>query len=102
MKIYNVLGHANQFCVETDTAKERKSDFVSYNSHCVSIDRNKKIIVFWKDWNYSKTTRKHLYAFFNDLGLYNLCDKKSVLQAIQTWIYNTPYTQYKVAENYDL
>lgn len=54
MKIYNVLWHANQFCVE------------------------------------------------DDLWLYNLCDKKSVLQAIETWIYNTPYTQYKVAENYDL
>lgn len=39
--------------------------FQSYNSIIAKIDKNG---TFWlgNDWNYSKTTLKHLYLFIND------------------------------------
>lgn len=62
-KIYSVLGHANQFAYESG----EKSVFQSYNSICAVIDWEKQALFLGSDWNYSKTTRKHLYAFFSDM-----------------------------------
>ena len=61
-----MLGHVNQFAFDD----WNKSIFKSYNSICAVIDYKDKKITLWKDWNYSKTTRKHLYAFFDDMGLH--------------------------------
>lgn len=39
--------------------------FQSYNSIIANID-NRGTLNFGNDWNYSKTTLKHLYLFLND------------------------------------
>ena len=42
------------------------NSFYSYNSLCCKIDWNNKELIFYPDWNYSKTTRKHLYEFLRN------------------------------------
>ena len=44
----------------------------SYNSIVAKID-NKGTLILGNDWNYSKTTLKHLYLFINDYFSF-LCD----------------------------
>lgn len=39
--------------------------FQSYNSIIANIDNRGTLNIF-EDWNYSKTTLKHLYLFLND------------------------------------
>ena len=39
--------------------------FQSYNSVIAKIDK-KGTLILGNDWNYSKTTLKHLYLFIND------------------------------------
>lgn len=77
--IENVLWHSNQFSY-TD---QEKSVFQSYNSICAIIDYKKQAITLGSDWSYSKTTRKHLYAFFADHGLFDLCNIDAMRDAIK-------------------
>ena len=78
--IYSVLGHANQFAFDDWW----KSVFQSYNSICAVIDWKKQVLTLGKDWDYSKTTRKHLYAFFQDMGLHSLSCIDDVRNALKT------------------
>ena len=52
----------NQFIMNDD----KKIIFQSYDSIIDVIDKKSGKIVFGNDWNYSNTTRKHLYLFLND------------------------------------
>lgn len=52
----------NQFIMNDD----KKIIFQSYDSIIAVIDKKSGKIVFGNDWNYSNTTRKHLYLFLND------------------------------------
>lgn len=52
----------NQFIMND----EKKIVFQSYNSIIAEIDKKTGKIVFGKDWDFSNTTRKHLYLFLND------------------------------------
>ena len=52
----------NQFIMND----EKKIVFQSYDSIIAVIDKKSGEIVFGNDWDYSKTTRKHLYLFLND------------------------------------
>ena len=88
MKIRNLInanGNAvkNQFVVEDGNTVS----FHSYDSMICWIDHSgglgfDKVVVFGKDWNFSKTTRKHLYTFLNQHGLGILASKKAIEEAI--------------------
>lgn len=52
----------NQFLIYD----ERKLVFQSYDSVVAEIDRKTGELFFGSDWDYSNTTRKHLYKFLND------------------------------------
>lgn len=90
--------HLNQFVLENDWT----CIFQSYNSTICKVDYFNKIIIFWKDYDYSRTTTKHLKLFLNEY-LSNVFEKtKDIEKIIKDWIFNTPYSEYKVALNYDL
>lgn len=88
-KLYNVLDHINQFAF----CDGKKSIFQSYDSVCCIIDRKKNLITFWKDRNYSKTTRKHLYAFLydNNIWLYNWKDVENAIKDKEYRYYKVKY-----------
>lgn len=77
--LYNVLWHVNQFAFDD----WNKSVFKSYNSICAVIDWKAQKITLGKDWNYSKTTKKHLYAFFCDMWLHSLNCVENVRNALK-------------------
>ena len=52
----------NQFIMNDD----KKFIFQSYDSIIAVIDKKSGKIVFGNDWDFSNTTRKHLYLFLND------------------------------------
>lgn len=83
MTISNVLGHVNQF--EVDFVWTGKRYFYSYNSLCCVLNFAEQRIVLGRDWDYSRTTLKHLYAFLWDNYFGNLADKKTIQKAIEDW-----------------
>lgn len=64
MKVYNLTNadgkaQANQFVIMEMTT----TVFQSYESTIAHIDGSSRIITIGRDWNYSRTTAKHLYEF---------------------------------------
>ena len=76
LNISNVLGHVNQYAF----IDWEKDVFQSYQSICAIRDWNKKEITLWRDWDYSKTTLKHLKAFLNIT-----LSAKEIREAIEIW-----------------
>ena len=68
---------ANQFVIRTKKAKY----FQSYDSVVCKLDG--KNVILSTDWDYSNTTRKHLYIFLRQNGYYNLSSAKEVRKAIE-------------------
>ena len=68
---------ANQFIIKTKKAIY----FQSYNSVVCKLDGIN--IVLSSNWDYSNTTRKHLYMFLRQNGYYNLSSAKEVRKAIE-------------------
>jgi len=75
MKVQNLTnsnGEAirNQFII----TGENETVFQSYNSVVCKIGNSNGAqcgaITFGRDWDYSQTTRKHLYGFLSDYGLH--------------------------------
>lgn len=60
MKVSNFY-NKNQFIIETG----KETYFQSYESTIAKIDKN-GVLTLGNDWNYSKTTLKHLYLFIED------------------------------------
>lgn len=83
LELKNVLGHVNQF----DLDEWNKNSFISYESLCCVLDWDLYKITFWRDWDYSKTTLKHLYAFLNEYNI-QLNSKKDVQKTIENWVYH--------------
>ena len=54
----------NQFIIEDE--EHQKIYFQSYESIIAIWDRNSETLTLGHDWDYSQTTRKHLYLFIND------------------------------------
>lgn len=52
----------NQFIYEDD----KKVIFQSYDSIIAIYDKKKVCLTLGRDWDYSKTTKKHLYLFIYD------------------------------------
>jgi hypothetical protein len=78
IKISNVLWHVNQF----EFRDWDRAIFQSYNSVCCVIDYKHSKITFWRDWDYSKTTVKHLLEFMR--RFWNQTSK-SIRKAIECW-----------------
>jgi len=51
--------------------------FQSYASTIAKIDKTKRTLTLYADWDYSNTTRKHLYLFLNDYAIFinNIMDE---------------------------
>jgi hypothetical protein len=72
---------ANQFVIRTKKAKY----FQSYDSVVCKLDGIN--IILSNNWDYSNTTRKHLYIFLRQNGYYNLSSAKDVRNAIKDgWV----------------
>jgi hypothetical protein len=68
---------ANQFVIRTKKAKY----FQSYDSVVCKLDG--KNVILSTDWDYSNTTRKHLYIFLRQNGYNDLSSAKEVRKAIE-------------------
>lgn len=72
---------ANQFVISTT----KSIGFQSYSSLVCLIENDK--ITFGRDWDYSKTTMKHLVSFLNQNGiLFN--SVAEIRKAIKNGFYN--------------
>jgi len=56
------LENKNQFVIETN----EKRYFQSYDSLVAIYDKQKQTLLLGRDWDYSNTTKKHLYIFIFD------------------------------------
>lgn len=68
---------ANQIVIKTAKAVY----FQSYDSVVCKLDGIN--IVLSSDWDYSNTTRKHLYIFLRQNGYYSLSSAKDIRKAIE-------------------
>lgn len=83
MRVQNIINSngnrvANQFVI----SNSRGVLFQSYNSPICQITK-KGNVYLTEDWDYSNTTRKHLYIFLRDNG-YEIESRKDVLRNIKT------------------
>ena len=62
------LENKNQFILEDD----KKTIFQSYDSIIAVFDKEKRDLTLGCDWDYSRTTLKHLYIFLRDVIYYDL------------------------------
>ena len=63
--------------------------FQSYNSLIASYNTKSKELILFSDWDYSKTTLKHLYLFFEEYvyneylnNLYTIPNKRNYIQKL--------------------
>lgn len=68
---------ANQFIINTNKAVY----FQSYNSVVCKLDGINVILSL--HWDYSNTTRRHLYSFLIRNGYYNFSSAKNIRKAIK-------------------
>jgi len=73
MIIKNLNGYANQFLINDE--KENKIFFQSYKSLIAEYDKTNNTLKLYTDWDYSKTTLRHLKAFINEETPFNYINK---------------------------
>jgi len=71
-------GAVNQFVIKTNKAYY----FQSYDSMIAKYDRKSGVITLGRDWDYSKTTMKHLNIFLDDYCYKSGMNKKRIEKAI--------------------
>ena len=69
---------SNKFIIKTT----KTIYFQSYRSVVAKIDKNGRLILS-ENWDYSNTTRKHLYIFLRMYGDHYLCSAKDMRKAIK-------------------
>ena len=74
---------ANQFVVIGENA----TYFQSYSSVIVKKPDNDDKIYLAPDWDYSKTTLKHLYIFLRDYTRYHVSNKKDIENYIKQGVF---------------
>ena len=72
-------GANNQFVVVTD----KGTYFQSYDTIIAFVPNNSDDIVLSEDWEYSKTTSKHLYIFLRDYTRFYANQRKDILRGIK-------------------
>ena len=85
--IYNIKNDRNnsarnQFVI--DDKENRCVYFQSYDSMIAKYERNNFYTYLTDMWDYSATTRKHLYIFLRDYCGFGYCVKKDVLALIES------------------
>lgn len=73
--------NANQFVISDDGYVA----FQSYESRVCEITRDEnlnRVVKFGCDWDYSRTTMKHLAEFLRQNGLYELASSQAIRKAI--------------------
>jgi len=77
------LENKNQFLLSSDNALI----FQSYQSIIAYYDREKQELTLFSDWDYSNTTRKHLYIFMSNYCawkfgeiIYNATNKRQAIE----------------------
>lgn len=92
------LYNKNQFVIRN----EIETIFQSYDSTIAIINRHEKTLTLWVDYDYSKTTSKHLKLFLNDYLHFYYESKKDLEKVIKNWILEIWYTTYKIIYDEDL
>lgn len=94
----NQFYNKNQFVI---FSKDTENDFITFQSYesiiCI-IDYKNKTIQFWIDYDYSKTTWKHLNLFLKEYFTYDNRNRKLINKIIKDWYYNN----YKIIYNEEL
>lgn len=67
LKVKNFY-NKNQFVIE----EEKRIIFQSYESIIAIYESRSQLLILGRDWDYSRTTAKHLYLFINDY----ICNKE--------------------------
>lgn len=84
----------NQFIING----EEKTLFQSYNSRIAHIDKN-GYLTLYKDFDYSKTTQKHLYLFIQDYFCILNYKTRELLQDFEYCKNKRAYLQKLIDEN---
>ena len=88
MKKVKQFYNKNQFIIESP----EKVIFQSYQSTVAVIDKTGQHLTLGKDWDYSNTTRKHLYLFIEvycyHISILKALDQPNKAKAIQKLIDN--------------
>lgn len=92
MKVKNFY-HQNQFIIENGDLIQ----FQSYGSLIASYDSNDWKLVLWIDYDYSKTTLKHLYLFLSDYLWIDWLNLKELKKSIQKWFISNWYKDYSIS-----
>lgn len=92
MKVKNFY-HQNQFIIENGDLIQ----FQSYESLIASYDSNDWKLVLWIDYDYSKTTLKHLYLFLSDYLWIDWLNLKELKKSIQKWFISNWYKDYSIS-----
>lgn len=66
------------------------------------VDDSLHTIEFWRDWDYSITTLKHLYKFLSEYTCLDNMNKKKINELLKIWIYHGLYSDYKILYNENL
>lgn len=76
------LENKNQFLMED----EKQAIFQSYDSIIAIYDKENHSLTFGCDWDYSKTTLKHLYIYLRDVIYYDMTleQKQDIMEALQS------------------
>lgn len=76
------LENKNQFLMED----EKQAIFQSYNSIIAIYDKENHNLIFGCDWDYSKTTLKHLYIYLRDVIYYDMTpeQRQNIMEALQS------------------
>lgn len=75
----------NQFLLDINGVRYLQSYESVVAKYYYDEEKNKRILVLGRDWNYSNTTRKHLYMFIDDCTSYyyllnNTSNKRKAIQ----------------------
>ena len=81
MKVRN-FKHKNQYVIEDG----RKTHFQSYDSLICTVDE-KGHVTLYPDWDYSNTTRRHLYQFLREYTAYQVQNKRDVEKLIKEGVF---------------
>lgn len=94
MKVKN-LCNKNQFLMED----EKQTIFQSYDSIIAIYNKENHDLTFGCDWDYSKTTLKHLYIYLRDVIYYDMTQeqKQDITNALQSA--NTKKALQKLIDN---
>ena len=89
------LCNKNQFLMED----ENQTIFQSYDSIIAIYNKENHDLTFGCDWDYSKTTLKHLYIYLRDVIYYDMTQeqKQDITNALQSA--NTKKALQKLIDN---